>query len=63
MILNLFDSNQQLLSLLCDKELMNPSNLVLTNVSGETQNINIDIISDITILICALVHIIITMIL
>ena len=42
-----FDFKQQLLSLLRDKELMNPSNLLLPNVPGETPNINNDIISDI----------------
>ena len=42
-----FDFKQQLLSLLRDKELMNPSNLVLPNLPGETPNINNDIISDI----------------
>ena len=51
-----FDFKQQLLSLLRDKELMNPSNLVLPNIP----NINNDIISNL--LIGTLVHIIITMI-
>ena len=38
---------KQLLSLLPDKELMNPSNLVLPNLPGKTPNINNYIISDI----------------
>ena len=44
----LFDFTQQLLPLLCDKELMNPSNLILPNLPGKTLNINNDIISDIS---------------
>ena len=39
--------HEQLLSLLRDKKLMNPSNLVLSNLPGETPNNNNDIISDI----------------
>ena len=41
-----FDFKQQLLLLLRDKELMNPSNLILPNLPGKTPNINNDIISD-----------------
>ena len=40
-----FDFKQQILSLLCDKQLMHPSDLYLTNLPGKTSNINI--ISDI----------------
>ena len=42
-----FDFKQQLLSLLRDNYLMNPFNLVLPNLPGETPNINKDVISDI----------------
>ena len=50
-----FDFKQQLLSLLRDKELMNPSSLALTNLPGKTPYINNDIISNIK---DTLVHII-----
>ena len=45
--ITVFGFKQQLMSLLCDKELMNPSNLVLPNLPGKTPNINNDIMSDI----------------